>query len=439
MTQATPSAFFPPEPKTFADAGVTETETEGLVLKLLMGRGDLTGWDIAEHLKFPFGILEKLLQRIREEKLLAYKSATRVNDYLYQLTSIGRERARAEAERCSYYGAVPVSLKDYIASTRAQTIEGQRPTREDLFRAFSDLSLPANLFERLGPAVASGRGMFLYGAPGNGKSSIAERITRAFGEHFWIPRALGIDGEIVRLFDPMNHEELPMPPRNSLLDETRHDRRWVRVKRPTIVSGGELTMDNLEVSMNTTTRVGEAPLQLKANCGTLVIDDLGRQRVRMNDLLNRLIVPLEKRYDYLGLANGKKIRVPFDMLVVFSTNLEPRDLVDEAFLRRIPYKIEVTDPGEDEYRMLFDHMCRVLGITQTKEAVDHLIDKHYKGVGRPFRRCQPRDLLLQVKSYCAYQNVPAVATAKSLDFAVDNYFALLPARVEGDALRAMNR
>ena len=205
---------------------------------------------------------------------------------------------------------------------------------------------------RLGPAVGSGRGLFLYGVPGNGKSSIAERVTRVFGEHFWIPRALGVDGEIIRLFDPMNHEELPLPPRQSLLDEQKYDRRWVRIRRPTIMAGGELTMDNLEVSVNTTTRIGEAPLQLKSNCGTLVIDDLGRQRVNVNTLLNRLIVPLEKRFDYLALANGKKIQVPFDQLVIFSTNLEPKDLVDEAFLRRIPYKIEVTDPSEEEFRSM---------------------------------------------------------------------------------------
>jgi hypothetical protein len=191
----------------------------------------------------------------------------------------------------------------------------------------------------LGPAINSGRGLFLYGAPGNGKTSIAERVTRAFGQYLWIPRAIGVDGEIIRMFDPSNHEETPQENTNNLIDNRKIDKRWIRIRRPTIVVGGELTMDNLEVALNTSTGISEAPMQLKSNCGTLVIDDFGRQKMSTDELLNRWIVPLEKRYDYLNLASGKKIQVPFDQLIIFSTNLEPKDLVDDAFL-----PLAVADP-----------------------------------------------------------------------------------------------
>ncbi len=278
---------------------------------------------------------------------------------------------------------------------------------------------------RLGPAINSGRGLFLYGAPGNGKTSIAERITKAFGDYIWIPRSLTIDGEIMRLFDPGMHEEMPLCANQGLLDQRKIDHRWVRIRRPTIVVGGELTMDQLEVTMNNLTNTSEAPLQMKSNCGTLVIDDFGRQKMTTDQLLNRWIVPLEKRYDFLNMASGKKIQVPFDQLIVFSTNLEPRDLVDDAFLRRIPYKIEVTDPGEDAYRELLKIMAPKVGVEYDEATVNYLLDKHYKSVNRPLRCCQPRDLLLQIRNYCCYVRKPAKMTQENIDFAVQNYFAIM--------------
>jgi predicted ATPase with chaperone activity len=308
---------------------------------------------------------------------------------------------------------------------KVQSIAHQHPTKADLKRAFSDLLVNPRMLDRLGPAVNSGRGMFLYGFPGNGKTSIAERVTAAFGSHIWIPRALGIDGEIMRLFDPMNHEEAPLQNNGGLLDHSKIDKRWVRIKRPTIIVGGELTMDNLEVFFNKTTGISEAPLQLKSNCGTLVIDDFGRQRMSTDELLNRWIVPLEKRYDFLNMGSGKKIQVPFDQLIVFSTNLEPKDLVDDAFLRRIPYKIEVCDPSEEEFRELFKIMCRVMKIEHQQGPIDHLIEHHYKAVNRPFRCCQPRDLILQVRNHCLYQGTTPELTKENFDFAAENYFAVL--------------
>jgi hypothetical protein len=212
---------------------------------------------------------------------------------------------------------------------------------------------------------------------------------------------------------------------SGLLERHKVDKRWVRIRRPTIVVGGELTMDNLELTLNMSTGISEAPMQLKSNCGTLVIDDFGRQRMSTNELLNRWIVPLEKRYDFLNLANGKKIQVPFDQLIIFSTNLEPKDLVDDAFLRRIPYKIEVCDPSEEEFRDLFKMMAPKLGFEYREGPVDYLIETHYKAVNRRFRCCQPRDLLLQVRNYCYFANEPPEMTDELMDFAVENYFAVM--------------
>jgi hypothetical protein len=236
---------------------------------------------------------------------------------------------------------------------------------------------------------------------------------------------VGVDGEIMRLFDPSNHEELPLESDGGLLDKRKIDKRWVRIRRPTIVVGGELTMDNLEVMVNRSTGICESPLQMKSNCGTLVIDDFGRQKMRTDELLNRWIVPLEKRYDFLNMPGGKKIQVPFDQLIIFSTNLEPKDLVDDAFLRRIPYKIDVTDPSEEEFRELFKLMAPKFDIPYNEDALDYLIERYYRRVNRPFRCCQPRDLLLQVRNYCYYQNLTAGMTREYFDFAVANYFAVM--------------
>ncbi len=418
-------AFTPIEPATFHAAGLADSEVEAIVLKFLLARGDATGRDIADQVKLPFILLEDLLAEMKDSHLVVHRGAAPMNDFVYQLSDLGRERARRYSQHCTYFGAAPVSLNDYIAGVHAQSLTNQHPTADDLHRAFEGLLLGTAILDRLGPAINSGRGLFLFGPPGNGKSSIAERITAAFGQEIWIPRAIGVDGEIIRLFDPRNHVETPLAQGAGLLDQRGIDKRWVRVRRPTIVAGGELTMEQLDVTTNPTTGISEAPLQMKSNCGTLVIDDFGRQRMRVDELLNRWIVPLEKRCDFLNLSNGKKIEVPFDQLVVFSTNLEPRDLVDEAFLRRIPYKIEVSDPTEEEFRSLFEIVGRQLGVAYRREAVDHLIATHFKAAGRPFRFCHPRDLLLQVRNHCQYHNCPAEMTAEHFDRAVENYFAVM--------------
>ena len=338
-------AFVPAEPDTLEEAELVVSEVEALILKLLNSRAEASGRDIAAHVKLPFRIIDPVLQNMKIDRLVAHRGASQINDYIYILTEIGRERASNLARASTYHGSAPVTLASYIVSVKAQSITKQQPTVADLEAAFSDLLINKKMFQRLGPAINSGRGLFLFGPPGNGKTSIAERITKTFGETIWLPRAIGIDGDILRLYDPSYHDEVPVEEESGLIDHRKIDKRWVRIKRPTIIAGGELTMDSLEVTLNTATGVSEAPMQMKSNCGTLVIDDFGRQRMSTDELLNRWIVPLEKRYDFLNLFSGKKIQVPFDQLIVFSTNLEPKDLVDDAFLRRIPYKIEVIDPS----------------------------------------------------------------------------------------------
>jgi predicted ATPase with chaperone activity len=317
-----------------------------------------------------------------------------------------------------------VPLGDYVLSVEAQTIRAEAPKREQLAKAFSDISVDPALFEALGPAVNSGAGLFLYGAPGNGKSTLAKRITMCFGQHVWIPQTLVEDGQLVKLFDAAYHEALPEA-EDQILQAADHDRRWVRVRRPTVVVGGELTMDGLEIRHDPHSNISEAPLQMKSNCGCLLIDDFGRQRIEPAELLNRWIIPLENRQDFLTLSTGKKIQVPFEQLIIFSTNLEPADLVDEAFLRRIPYKIEIGDASEDEFHRLFELYAEQFGCDYRRDVVDDLLTRHYRPVGRPLRRCHPRDLLSQIRNFCVYNEREVEMRPDYFDRVVKSYFTVV--------------
>jgi predicted ATPase with chaperone activity len=417
--------FTPKCPQDINETGLLPEEVERLILKFLLAKGACTGRGIAAQIRLPFAIVDPLLKGLRRDQLLTLLNSAEMGDYVYGITDLGRERARRYMDECTYFGAAPVVLKDYLHAMQAQSIAGLTVTEDDLREAFADLLINQEMLERLGPAINSGRGMFLYGEPGNGKTSIAERITQCFGSTIWIPRTLGVDGDIIRLFDPGVHEEVAVQQNDGLFDLSGVDPRWVRIVRPTVVAGGELTMAELEVTLNQTTRICEAPLQLKSNCGTLVIDDFGRQRMPVAELLNRWIVPLEKRYDFLNLPSGKKVQVPFDQLIIFSTNLEPRDLVDGAFLRRIPYKIKVPDPTQEEFKEIIRRVAPKMGFQYDEAAVDYLVKTHYLQAGRPFRACQPRDLLLQVKNYCAFRQIPKRLTPAAFDFAVANYFSIM--------------
>lgn len=425
LTNHRDEPFLPRAPRTLEDAGLSETAVEELIVRFLLARGEAAGRLIAAQVRLPFLLVEPILNRLKYEQMTAYRGANSVNDYIHVLTEQGRERARQYNLRTTYFGAAPVRLEDYCQAIKLQSVETQRPKRDELLHAFKDLLIDKRMLTKLGPAVNSGRGMFLYGYPGNGKTSIAERITLAFGKYIWIPRAITIDGEIMRIYDPMNHEPAPLARSEGYLNDSGIDERWIRIYRPTIIAGGELTMDMLEVRRDRETNINEAPLQLKSNCGVLVIDDFGRQRMRVDELLNRWIVPLEKRYDFLNMSSGKKIQVPFDQLVIFSTNLQPKDLVDDAFLRRIPYKIEVENPSEMAFRKLFEIMCPRIGIPYKSQLVDYLIERHYRPVNRPFRNCHPRDLLLQVKNYCLYLDLPLELKEEYIDFACENYFSIM--------------
>ena len=417
--------FRPVTPQNLNDTKLSFTEIEKLVLKTLFSAGQLSGRGICGQIRLPFPIVETILKQLKNEQFVHFRGTAAVGDYEFALTDAGHERARRYNDECTYFGAAPVVLRDYLNSVAAQSIADQHATEDDLRKAFSDLIIRQEMLERLGPAINSGRGMFLFGEPGNGKTSIAERVTGCFGSTIWIPRALTIGGEIMRMFDPAIHEEVTAEDDGGLFDLTGVDQRWAQIRRPTVVAGGELTMAELEVTQNRTTKICESPLQLKSNCGTLVIDDFGRQRMPVAELLNRWIVPLEKRYDYLNMPSGKKVQVPFDQLIVFSTNLEPKDLVDGAFLRRVPYKIEVADPTEDDFRELCKIMSRVLKIDYSADAVDYLIEKHYRPINRPYRACQPRDLLLQVRNYCVYKMLDKEMSPEAFDFAVANYFSVM--------------
>jgi MoxR-like ATPase len=418
--------FYPKAPRTLKDAGISVDQAGRLIMKLLAARGAVTGRKIASHIKLGFPMVEALLNSLRKEQLVALKGDAIAGDYTYMITQKGMALAKDLARECTYFGSAPVPLPDYLAAMELQSVADQVIRAADLKHAFSDLLLEEDLLKVLVPAINSGRGMFLFGEPGNGKTSVAERISRAFGTTMWIPRALGIDGQVIRIFDPAIHEIAP--PSSTVgepSDPTEIDQRWVKIHRPTVIAGGELTMSELEVCEDKNTHICEAPLQLKSNGGVLLIDDFGRQRMPVDELLNRWIVPLEKRYDLLNLPSGKKVKVPFDQLVIFSTNLEPKDLVDDAFLRRIPYKVQVPNPTPLQFHALFQIMCDKIGIAYNRDAVDHLIKNHYTKPGRGLKACHPRDLLLQVRNYCLYEELELQLTRESMDFAVACYFSVL--------------
>jgi predicted ATPase with chaperone activity len=416
--------FRPAEPQSLEQIGISPIVIETLICKYLLQIGSTSGRDIAQRLCIPFGILEDILLALRSRQMLVHQGQAAISDYCYALTEQGMARARAAMQACSYVGPVPVPLDDYVMSVEAQTIRAESARREQLLAAFRDISMEPELLDLLGPAVNSGAGLFLYGAPGNGKTTIAKRITHCFGQDIWIPRTLTEDGQFIKLFDAAFHE--PVEEAADSIFKTQHiDTRWIKIRRPTVVVGGELTMDNLEIRHDPVSNVSEASIQLKSNCGCLLIDDFGRQRVDPTDLLNRWIVPLEMRYDFLTLSTGKKIQVPFEQLIIFSTNLEPSDLADEAFLRRIPYKIEVKDPTVAEFAKLFEAACGTFGCRFVPEAVHYLIQTHYSAQRRPLRRCHARDLLAQIKNYCAYYNRPMELRPDYLDRVVKSYFTAL--------------
>lgn len=417
QTTAGKTIFEPRMPQNLEEAGLTSSLVDDLLLKRLFLGGPQTAGSLADKICLPFLLVLSNLNEMRRLHLTHVTGSQGYGErnYVYMLTEGGEDRSRSAFERNMYDGPAPVPLADYIESVKQQSIRDVTITRRDVEEAFQDLVLHAEIINEIGPAINAGQSLFFYGAAGNGKTALATRITRALGTDVFVPFAIEIDGSIIEFYDPVCH----LPAKEQGED---FDPRWLRVRRPTVVVGGELKLDSLDLTYSSTRKTYEAPYQMKANTGMFLIDDFGRQQMSPADLLNRWIVPLELRVDYLKLATGRKLEVPFDELLVFSTNLDPSNLMDEAFLRRIKYKVKARDPDKDMFRRIFQGACEFYGVPYDEDGFEYLVEEHYFKVGRPFRGVHPRDLLDQLVALARYIEEPPRMSPMMLDSVVGTYF-----------------
>ena len=413
--------FLPAPKRTLSELRVAASTVEAMVAKSLYLHGPQSSKALAEQLKLTVSVVREVIDELRASLLVTLKG-TELVDFVFQLTAAGEQHARNLCSQGTYCGAVPVPLADYVTSVELQSIRKQGLDIQRFKSVLDDLHLPTQRFNELAQAMHAGRGVFLFGAPGNGKTSVAERLTACFAKYLWIPRTLIAGHEIIRLFDGSVHNEIDPATIGYDFDADEYDHRWVLIERPSIVVGGELALHHLELGRREGSHVLEAPIQMKSNGGTLVIDDFGRQRVKPEDLLNRWIIPLSNYQDYLSLPNGRQIQVPFDQNIVFSTNIHPRELVDEAFLRRIPFKVELVDPDEAAYREVFARVARQNELKYEDNVVEYLFETYYRATERPMRYCHPRDLLFHVQNVCELFDLPREVTKSSLDMAAKNYF-----------------
>jgi predicted ATPase with chaperone activity len=430
--QARPAAhvtadLHPPAPRTAAEAGLSNDLLTQLVLKHLYQVGDLIGTELAKRLGLEFSVVEPTLEPLRLTHQIEIVGSAVVGapSYRYRITDEGRRRTQLFLQQTTYTGVAPVPLHQYqryLKSYReaVPTIS----TRDSVTRAFSHLVLSQRVLDQVGTAAASGHSLFVYGPPGNGKTVIAQGLGRLLEGEIAIPHAIEVDGHIVRLFDPVNHKPLPVEEESddSLIARPRLDARWVRCRRPLVTVGGELDLDSLDLAYSPESGFYSPPIQALATGGVLVIDDFGRQHCSPRDLLNRWIVPLESRVDYLTLRNGQKFELPFMVLVVFATNLKPRDLVDEAFLRRVQFKVLAESPTFDDFERIFENCCRERSLGYDPALARHVVDRFLEPRNIQPRGCHPRDLIDQALAYAAYTGRPRALTTELLEAACSSYF-----------------
>lgn len=414
--------FTPPELNRIADTGLPQSLIEQLILKFLYFKGDLMGNELAQSMGFRFSMIESLVEQFKVQQLILVKGSRGLGPVsaTLSLTEAGRRVTRDYLEGNQYVGPAPVPLSQYANAVAIQKLPNNWLSFERLAEAYSHLVITDRVLNQIGPAVSSGKSFLIYGQPGNGKTYMAESLANIHTSPIWVPYALESQGNIIQLFDPGYHKPLDETP--SPTAEIMSDGRWARCKRPFIASGGELSMNMLDLSYNAVSKIYDAPFQLKANNGIYLIDDFGRQRVSPTEILNRWIVPMERHVDYLNFSHGGKMTVPFETFLIFSTNLTPDQLGDEAFLRRIQYKMLLHSPDKSEFRAIFMSQCEKLELVPRDGIVDSFIDKYYIQTGRKFRRCHPRDLISLAADYIAFKRMPNDLTPDLLDYAFECCF-----------------